>query len=68
MSRRSGGTDSAPSDSTTAPEVTRPELSGSSPAIMRSVVVLPQPLGPISDTRLPAATSMSIPCTAVKAP
>ena len=35
---------------------------------MRSVVVLPQPDGPSSVTKLPSAMSSDILCTAVKSP
>src|SRR5438552_232761 len=48
---------------TTSPEVTR-----SSPAIIRNVVVLPQPEGPSRQTTSPAATFRSASRTATKSP
>src|SRR5215470_11024521 len=45
--------------------VMRPSSALSSPATQRSVVVLPQPEGPSSVTISPAATSKSMPATAV---
>src|SRR5262245_62050454 len=44
-----------------------PEMS-SRPAMQRSVVVLPQPLGPSSATNSPSAISRSMPATAVTVP
>ena len=44
--------------------VIEPEVGCSKPAIMRSVVVLPQPLGPRNDTNSPLSTSRSKPSTA----
>ena len=41
-----------------------PEVGASSPAIMRSVVVLPQPLGPRMVVRLPLGTVKLMPLTA----
>src|SRR5438128_4136957 len=41
-----------------------PEVASSSPATIRSVVVLPQPEGPTSTTNSRSAMSRSIPCTA----
>src|SRR5262245_59165106 len=45
-----------------------PELGASKPAIMRSVVVFPQPLGPRKDTNSPRATARSKFCTATCVP
>ena len=47
---------------------TSPAVARSSPAIMRSVVVLPQPDGPSRQTTSPAATDRSASRTAVKSP
>src|SRR5260370_37403279 len=47
---------------------TSPEVARSSPAIMRKVVVLPQPDGPSRQTTSPAATSRSTSRTATKLP
>ena len=44
----------------------RPDVGSSKPAIMRSVVVFPQPLGPRKDTNSPRATSSSKCSTAVE--
>src|SRR6266851_2267164 len=41
-----------------------PEVTSSSPAIMRKVVLLPQPEGPTKTTNSRSAMSRSIPCTA----
>ena len=46
----------------------RPRFTISRPAIMRSVVVLPQPLGPNRVTRLPASISKEMPSTATTSP
>ena len=46
----------------------RPSLGSSRPAIMRKVVVLPQPEGPSSVTSVPASTVKLTPATAVAAP
>jgi hypothetical protein len=64
MSRRSGGTAPVASDKSFDPTVIDPLDSGSRPAIMRSVVVLPHPLGPIRDTMEPFGTSIEMPRTA----
>src|SRR6478736_6987812 len=48
--------------------MTSPEVARSRPAIMRSVVVLPQPEGPRRQTTSPASTFRSASFTAVKAP
>ena len=42
----------------------RPAVGFSKPAIIRSVVVFPQPEGPSSEKNSPAATDRSIPRTA----
>ena len=49
MSRRLGGTPVTSLPSTTM----RPDVGRSKPATSRSAVVLPQPLGPSSDTNSP---------------
>src|SRR4051794_9973372 len=48
--------------------MTSPDVARSSPAIIRSVVVLPQPDGPRRQTTSPAATVRSASFTAVKEP
>ena len=59
----------APSVVTSRPAITmRPSLGSSSPAIMRKVVVLPQPEGPSSVTRLPDSTVKLMPATAAVVP
>ena len=45
-----------------------PEVGGMKPAIMRNVVVLPQPEGPSSETNSPLASSSEKSATASKAP
>ena len=45
-----------------------PEVGSSSPAIMRSVVVLPQPDGPSMTKNSPSATVKFESCTATKSP
>ena len=60
MSRSFGGT----SFTTWSPITTSPSVMSSSPAIMRSVVVLPQPEGPTSTTNSLSAISRSMPRTA----
>jgi len=47
---------------------TRPVLASMKPAIIRSVVVLPQPDGPSSATSSPSATSSETPATATVLP
>src|SRR5712691_3018592 len=60
MSRSFGGT-----STTSSPAIsTSPSLTSSSPAIMRSVVLLPQPDGPTSTTNSLSAMSRSMPRTA----
>src|SRR5262252_6625014 len=51
-------------DSTLAPTVTSPAFGRSRPAIERSVVVLPQPLGPSSVKSCPWGTSKLTSCAA----
>ena len=46
----------------------RPSLTSSSPAIMRSVVDLPQPDSPSNTTNSPLATANSNCCTTVTSP
>jgi len=46
----------------------RPEVGSSKPAIIRRVVVLPQPLGPSIEKNSPSPISRSIPLTAVASP
>ncbi len=48
--------------------MTSPAVARSRPAIMRRVVVLPQPEGPSRQTTSPAATDRSASRTAVKSP
>jgi hypothetical protein len=47
-----------------SPTVTAPELAASSPMMMRSAVVLPQPLGPARATTSPCSTSNDTPSSA----
>src|SRR5207244_5953705 len=60
MSRAFGGT----SFTTSPPMAISPSVMSSKPAIMRSVVVLPQPEGPTSTTNSLSAMSRSMPRTA----
>ena len=64
--RRSGGTNSpATASLTTRPPITiEPVSLRSSPATMRSVVVLPQPDGPSSVTNSPCSIDRSMSSTA----
>ena len=63
MFRRSGGT-TEPTDDTTLPPTRISPPSGSrNPAIIRSVVVLPQPDGPSRQTNSPWPTDSSIEST-----
>ena len=66
MSRRSGATNTpaAASLTTRSPITMRPESFCSRPAIMRSVVVLPQPDGPSSVSSRPSATASDTDSTA----
>ena len=68
--RRSGGTKKPASASLTirSPMLMRPAEFCSSPATMRSVVVLPQPDGPSSVTNSPGSTDRSILLTATTLP
>src|SRR5918997_5774267 len=68
MSRCSGGVIFLPSEKISPPELMEPRVGTSKPAIIRSVVFLPQPLGPISDTICPAGTWRSMPRTAWNEP
>ena len=45
-----------------------PSVGRSNPAIIRSVVVLPQPEGPSSEKNSPGGMSRLMPATAVKSP
>ena len=56
MRRSGGGTDPFASASTRPATAIRPRSGRSSPAIARSVVVLPQPDGPSRHTNSPSAT------------
>jgi hypothetical protein len=64
MSRWPGAT----SFTTRPPMRISPEVGNSSPASIRSVVVLPQPEGPRSETNSPSLMVRSRPWTAVKPP
>ena len=64
MSRSRGGT----SLTTSPPIQISPPVISSSPAIMRSVVDLPQPEGPTSTTNSSSAMSRSMPFTACTPP
>src|ERR1043166_1971033 len=64
MSRSLGGT----SFTTRSPMVMRPLETVSSPAIMRSVVLLPHPDGPTRTTNSPSATSSDTSVTAAERP
>ncbi len=55
--RRSGGTTEVPDVRTRSPTTTRPASGRSSPAMVRSSVVLPHPLGPSSARTAPGATA-----------
>ena len=70
ISRRSGATNrpAAGSLTTRSPMAMRPASFCSSPAIIRSVVVLPQPEGPSSVRSRPSATVSDTPSTARTAP
>ena len=66
--RRSGSTHSPSSATVRPPMRTRPASGRSKPAIMRSSVVLPEPLGPSSATIWPWSTRREAPSTALRAP
>src|SRR3546814_5992323 len=68
MPRRSGGRTLDGEDRTCPSISIVPSVGGMKPATMRSVVVLPQPDGPRSETNSPSASSRSRWSTAVKAP
>src|SRR4051794_22874124 len=57
MPRRSGGTTPAGEDSTWPFMAIVPSVGGMNPAIMRNVVVLPQPDGPSSETNSPSSSA-----------
>lgn len=63
MSRSSGATTPSLSETTVASILMLPAVGVMKPASMRSVVVLPQPLGPRMDAKLPAAMDRSISST-----
>ena len=64
MPRFSGGT-TAPGAEITRPSIEiDPTLGAMNPAIIRSVVVLPHPDGPSSDTNSPGARASETPSTA----
>ena len=68
MPRRSGGT-TPEGEEMTCPSISIvPAVGGMKPAIMRSVVVLPQPDGPSSDTNSPDASSSEKSSTARNEP
>ena len=68
MRRFSGGTTPAGEEITCPSNSIVPDVGGMKPAIMRSVVVLPQPDGPSSDTNSPFSISSEKSLTALKAP
>jgi len=68
MRRRSGGTTPEGVEITCPSISIVPVLGGMKPAIMRKVVVLPQPEGPSSDTNSPFCSSSEKSATALKAP
>ena len=68
MRRRSGGT-TPEGEEICWPSISMvPVLGGAKPAIMRSVVVLPQPDGPSSETNSPFLSSREKSATAATAP
>src|SRR3989338_7892165 len=64
MSRSLGGT----SETSRPPMLRRPESANSSPAMMRSKVVLPQPEGPSKETNSPSATVNDTPSSTALPP
>ena len=63
-----GGSDT-PGDDNGLPSIsTVPDVGVTKPAIIRSVVVLPQPDGPSSETNSPSSSVRSTPCTAITDP
>lgn len=68
MRRLSGGND-APGDETNVPFISMvPDVGSIKPAIMRSIVVLPQPEGPSSEMNSPGSTLNENDSTAVELP
>src|SRR5690348_10956981 len=68
MRRLSGGTAPSAVDSTAPSIAIDPSLGRMKPAIMRKVVVLPQPEGPSSEMNSPAASDRLTPDTADTSP
>src|SRR3954468_14984860 len=68
MPRRSGGSEPDGDDSTLPSISIDPAVGSMKPAIMRKVVVLPQPEGPSSETNSPGFSARSMPATARKSP
>src|SRR5208282_1354367 len=68
MRRRSGGTTPWGEESSTPSISIVPSLGGMKPAIMRKVVVFPQPDGPRSETSSPASNAKSTLDTAATSP
>src|SRR6266849_9409250 len=68
MRRLSGVTAPSAVESTAPSMAIDPALGRMKPAIMRKVVVLPQPEGPSSETNSPAASDRSTPDTAATSP
>ena len=68
MPRFSGGSDFVGEERTCPSIVMVPALGAMKPAIMRKVVVLPQPEGPSSETNSPSCRSRSMPSTAATSP
>ena len=63
MLRRSGGTTDWTDDTTLPPTRISPASGSRKPAIMRNVVVLPQPDGPSRQTNSPCSTDRLMPST-----
>ena len=63
MLRRSGGTTAPGADTTLPPTRISPASGSRKPAIIRSVVVLPQPEGPSRQMNSPCSTARSIAST-----
>src|SRR5881409_1554713 len=68
MPRFSGGSERPGAEMTRPSSSIVPSVGSRKPAIMRSVVVLPQPEGPSSETNSPRASASVARSTAVKAP
>ena len=64
ISRFSGGSEKPLADTTCPPMAISPSVTSSRPAMQRSVVVLPHPLGPSSTMNSPSAISRLTPFTA----